>query len=409
MRPVLIITITDGWAFRWLFTSSAYSVLSQKYKIRLYVNEFYMSKLKQMDNFDIYLLPKASKKFLILNALLNESFRNNNKLKIQKYYLSKYSVIKRFLSWVTSLCFMNTLLTTGYNYLLNREVFQYSHSLDITGVEKAIFLSPYYAAERVLSAMCSRLVSTIFVLPSWDNIYKYHLSQTYDSYVVWGVDQSCFLKVQLGIQEEKIKVLGSITQHVFAGMTSIETSVKDYVLYCTIGQRLFPNEYIFVSDLARLFRLGVFGEKKLMIRLHPADRMEIYEDLISDSCIISSTEGVRSLHDWDVDDAFFTHYYAELSNASLVINVASTVTLDCLSINQNTVNYNPVDYDIPFDYYSFEHYTSLKDVVVCCRSFAEVCDFIRRDANGIIKNTNSALNLNFDGDVSNYCYSLIGD
>lgn len=403
------ITITDGWAFRWLFTSGVYSKLKHNFVISFYVNRFYMTKLESMGLENIHLLPESSNSFVFLNSAINESYRNSKNLAIQKYYLSKYTLCKRIVSHINSWRFFTKILTYLYNKSLEWERFNYARKVNVRGVDKVIFLSPYLTEEIVLSALCEPHVYKTFVLPSWDNVYKYALKQQYDSYIVWGDAQSRFIHDEFGVRRSQIKVLGSITQYVFQGISKNHEPSRDYVLYCSIGERLFPQERKFVSDLSRLFGLGIFGRKKLMVRLHPADSIDLYKGLVDEGCIISTTNGVKSLHNWDVEESFFSRYYSELSNASLVINVASTVTLDCLVINQNVVNYNPIDYDVPFNYYSFEHFLPLEDVVHCCKSFAEICAFIKEETIGILSEKNQVINLDVRADLGEYCEEIIGD
>lgn len=405
----IAITITDGWAFRWLFTSGLYSRLDRDLRVSLYVNDFYMQKLQCMGLENVYLLPKASSKFILLNSIINESYRNNKNLEIQKYYLSKYSIHKRIVSGLSKWHFFSRICAILYSKVLLNECASFDKNLNMSHVDRVIFLSPYLPSELVLAAFCDERIDKVFVLPSWDNIYKYSLNSRYNSYIVWGFAQKVFLENEFGVRTDKIKVLGSITQYVFNGITKSHSPSHEYVLYCTIGKRLFPQERKFVGDLARLFALGVFGRKRLMIRLHPADNIELYQGLESASCSVSAIRGVQTLHNWDVDQDFFARYYSELSNACLIINVASTVTLDSLMLNQNVVNYNPIDYDIPFDYYSFEHYAPLKDVVYCCQTFSEICEFIKDDKIGRLKNMSTVINLEVSADINSYFNSIISD
>jgi hypothetical protein len=286
------------------------------------------------------------------------------------------------------------------NFCLDYLISNSRHKIDdYSRFDTVLFLSPYSYEEVELSKQIkSKDIKKIFILPSWDNIYKYHLEDEYTKYIVWGIDQKTFL-LSIGIPEAKILCLGGISQYIYNHKKTFSlynnNQVNFRILYATVTERIFKNEFLFVKKLVTNIENGYYGNSvELLIRLHPADSFQKYDSLQSLKVQVSNKTTTTSLSDWNVQNDYFESQVADILSSSLIITVASTMTLDCILLDRLTINYRPDFCKEESDYYQFEHYASITNsgLLPILSSLDELNEYILDTINGINKYDSKLIN-----------------
>ena len=371
-------TITDGWAFRFLFTTGFYKKLIRNHRLTLICSSYYYNLISndfELIGDQVTLLKlEFSKKnfFFIAIPFLNFLFSNSRYFEIRKFHILKNNCLSRQFLFFIKLIIMRFInIELFYKYICKIKLNKPFIIED--EIDEIFFLSPYLKEEIALSLCFSEDNTKLcFVLPSWDNIYKYYTFKHYDSYLVWGESQQFFLKNILNINSP-IYLKGPISQYVFNNYkmsdsyknllkpSSSSSSSSVNLLYCTITSRNFPNEVSFVKNLINKINSNEYGKDcHLAIRLHPAEKdLDIYRKLVSKKVSLSYAKGVISLANWDVSDNFFSDQIDDLIKSDIVICVASTITLDAIMLGRPVINFKPRILNGKVDYYDFEHYRSI--------------------------------------------------
>ena len=365
----VLITVSDGWAYRNLFCTDFYQTLAKNNVVTIIASDYFYDLLCQRDQgLKVIKFKKSNKFILSLISLSNYIYRAKNNFRISVNYFSRLSFIQKLFYYISYPFFrlFGTILLKSIDVILNFIISKsYNQNEDTQSFDKILFFSPYAYDEIVYSYWFKKHKSKkIYVLPSWDNIYKYNTIDNYDSYVVWGNEQKKFL-ISQEISQEKIKSLGSISQYVFNilksnyGKTGCKHKIR--LLYGTVTERLFKNEYQFVKEFKEKLESGYFGlDIDLFIRLHPADNnLDLYLQLQSNCVKVVNTSVTSNLYNWNVDSDFFQNQSRDLMESDIVINVASTITLDSIMLNKFTINLKPAFCFGKKNYYEFEHYRSI--------------------------------------------------
>ena len=404
MKSILV-TVTDGWSYRYLFCTGVYEYLKSNNKLTLVCSEYYFEKLSGIDagNIEVKRIKVVKSQFIdnVISAK-NYVFRIYNNFKISKFYISKLKFHQKLL--VKSLNLF--ILLFGHyillilNFCLDYLISNSRHKIDdYSRFDTVLFLSPYSYEEVELSKQIkSKDIKKIFILPSWDNIYKYHLEDEYTKYIVWGIDQKTFL-LSIGIPEAKILCLGGISQYIYNHKKTFSfynnNQVNFRILYATVTERIFKNEFLFVKKLVTNIENGYYGNSvELLIRLHPADSFQKYDSLQSLKVKVSNKTTTTSLSDWNVQKDYFESQVADILSSSLIITVASTMTLDCILLDRLTINYRPDFCKEESDYYQFEHYASITNsgLLPILSSLDELNEYILDTINGINKYDSKLIN-----------------
>ena len=365
-------TISDGWAFRFLFATGLYKEIVKENKVTLICSSYYhdliTKNLLGLDSgVDVVKLEFINQnKVFALIRINNFIFRDTHGFKLRKWHILKHKWVSRQFLLVVNFILQKFVNIDFLSTFLHRIKLQKPFVIK-EKIDELFFLSPYLKEEVALSLCYSDDDTKLcFVLPSWDNIYKYYTFKHFDSYIVWGESQQLFLKNVLKISSP-IFLKGPISQYVFNrhkaydGYSSSSVSVR--LLYCTITSRNFPNEVSFVRNLINKINSNDYGNDcHLTIRLHPADKdLDIYEKLVSKKVGLSHIKGVSSLTNWDVSDSFFPELINDFVNSDIIICVASTITLDAIMLGRPVINFKPQILKGKVDYYDFEHYRSISN------------------------------------------------
>jgi hypothetical protein len=202
---------------------------------------------------------------------------------------------------------------------------------------------------------------------SWDNIYSKGYMAPADLYVVWGDVMAKQLTALFGVPAFRISVLGAPHIGGLRPQCGFACS-RDTLLYSTAAAVHFPDEKELVSQLAKDFAAGAFLDfARLVIRTHPAGPNALYDDLANpEACIFvehPTSLGKREISQWVPDTNELTHLGQQLSRVSVAINMASTMSLDCLAHGISVINVTAAlnGRDLSRHYRS-EHYTTLLDL-----------------------------------------------
>ncbi|NOZ53741.1 MAG: hypothetical protein GXP08_11500 [Gammaproteobacteria bacterium] len=268
-------------------------------------------------------------------------------------------------------------------------------------------------------------VRSISIIQSWDNpSTKGCIFSHADLVLVWGRNQKNeLLNYYPHIDPGHIRISGIPQFDSYYQQLSDEFSRKLFfkrlaiapdsrvILYATCSERLFPDEPVVVADLADALMQGYFGSNThLLIRCHPADRAERYQHLCSNdrvTIVPSSVGKSENLYTWIPPDDEVAILAATLRHCDVCINTASTMTLDAFACGKPVVN---VAYDgknsLPYlqsvrRFYDYHHYLPItrSGAVPIVRSAGEMCSAIEEAIT-----SPQRLQPKRDAVVNNFCF-----
>jgi hypothetical protein len=259
-------------------------------------------------------------------------------------WLVKFPILLRFIGYISDKiigfipCELDTVIESNHFIYLDLSPYNYiSHSF----------------AKRLSYRDNAKI---IYVLPSWDNLYKWHTHLFYDKYLVWGDSQKDFFK-KLQIHPCKLETFGGPNVwNLFNKIISAPRTTK--ILYTSVSEKLFPGEKDFILQLIGMIQKNLFGDDvKLLVRLHPYDFSEISDFPIDDRIEIKRSNYSKDTLNWVVPNYFYLDLINDLENCKLVICMASSITLDAVLYGRIVLNIQ--DDNLENDYYSFNHYTPI--------------------------------------------------
>jgi hypothetical protein len=282
-----------------------------------------------------------------------------------------------------------------FEWFLKRE----ARSLSLP--EFDIFLSATpNAVQDNLVAMRSRFYgrSVVNLILSWDNIYSKGYMAPADLYVVWGDVMSKQLSNLHDIPKSSVFALGA--PHIGGiKLHEVPDVQRDTLLYSTAAAVHFPDEKELVEKIANDFLRGVFpGFARLVVRTHPAGPNSLYDDLANPTAGIivdhPTSIGKREITQWVPDANELQHLGEQLSRVSVAVNMASTMSLDCLvhGIEVINVTFAMNGRDISRHYRS-EHYAGLLDldIVRLAGSYEELVSAINNPDKTTVSNVTQRL------------------
>lgn len=154
------------------------------------------------------------------------------------------------------------------------------------------------------------------------------------------------------------------------------------ILLATIPGFYYGNGHLFLAQKI----INILGKDEcLIIRPHPLDELD-YSSLQSTKVFIDDyTDSPRgSLKTFQFGKNSIDHYFAVLNSSDVVINVASTVTIDAAVVRTPTINIafscdNSIKSTTVKSYYNFTHYKKVVeyDEVDVAYDFSELIDLIK--------------------------------
>lgn len=245
-----------------------------------------------------------------------------------------------------------------------------------------LFLSaaPNFVQDNLVAehAYQARLPITNLIL-SWDNIFSKGYMVPADLYVVWGQAMCKQLGTLFDIPATQTFVLGA--PHI-GGIkpADIGSITRDTLLYSTAAGVHFPDEKQLVEKLAKDFSAGKFPQfARLVIRTHPAGPNAIYDDIAMPKSGIfvdhPTGTGNREIARWMPEPNELARLGKQLSRVAVAVNLASTMSLDCLVHGIHVINITAaLDGRDLSRHYRSEHYAMLLDLnlIVLAGSYDEL-------------------------------------
>lgn len=168
---------------------------------------------------------------------------------------------------------------------------------------------------------------------------------------------------------------------------------RKLIVLTTVGPEIYPDHEEIIQTLLQAIHTGALGRPvELLIRLHPHDDLELYQNFVGQPGLVvelpyrPSSLSERGLH-LNIDQANRYHLANTLYHADVVINVASTITIEACIYDTPVVNIaysssgrGPVAVAKVEDVYQFEHYRRIVDTggVRLAYSPEELVDWVRR-------------------------------
>lgn len=175
---------------------------------------------------------------------------------------------------------------------------------------------------------------------SWDNLSSKGLPPIkYNKVLVWGSLMKEEVKKYLEYSDDQIIEVGMPQYDHFLPPVKTE---GDHYLYCTGHKNTIPNESFMVSETLR----NIFANDpsaKVIIRLHPNDTPDRYQKVLKGfpkKNITVEEPGRRTEKSVDLWEPLLKdveHYSDLLRRSKVVINVASSVSLDASYYNRPVI------------------------------------------------------------------------
>lgn len=379
----IIIPILDPWSLRFVMSSGFLEFYSDKNcKVFVLSTNDYIKNLPKYEHVN-YVESNVSKIGLPIFSMLNVLFKLFGNESYSNYFKHSQPLASKLLV-VLNLRFLQELLLWLNNILIKLVVNDF---LVLNKETQCIYfdLSPYNYESFFYASRFKQLDKSkvIYVLPSWDNLYKWKTYRFYDYYLVWGNSQKVFLEDLLKLTGS-VKIIGGPTVWNLFNHNLPEINGNE-VLYTTVGKKLFPKEMEFIWSLYHVIQNGYLGENVILtIRLHPYDFTSLKEFPVGKNIRLVRPNSSFEMQKWLVPQTFYSEFYNELRRAKIVICMASSVTLDAVCFGRLVINI--LDRSIGHDYYSFEHYKPIS-----CTAKIPILDIA--DTSTFVNNLYSYLNM----------------
>lgn len=195
------------------------------------------------------------------------------------------------------------------------------------------------------------------LVSSWDNLTTSgFFSVDVDRITVWNEimkDQAVTIH---GLAPERVVVTGAPQHDLFARDRGFKDRAEflaglgldaalPVIVYTTGTEGTIPREPEVVGRLADALSLELGDAFQLLVRVHQLDQLERYSELRGRPGIVFDHAGrptVGSYHDRDFDRAAFEHLADTLRYADVVVNAASSISIDAAAVGTPVVC---VDYD----------------------------------------------------------------
>ncbi len=242
--------------------------------------------------------------------------------------------------------------------------------------QPAIVVTPtpgftHFDAEAIVMAKKFGIL-TAAVNFSWDNLHNggAHFRQP-DFLIVWNdIVREVAIK-NYGYPPDKVFVSGIMRfDHYFADQPeklSREAFLvskglspnRKTILVTTVTDGNYPLENLLIKELIRA-RDGqrIKGCPNIFIRLHPKDSYDKYKDFLAEDNVAVERAGTERIVDLgnkiEIDEKDLMNLKCTLAYCDVVINYASTITLEAFVFDKPTINIGyPPEY---LNAYSFTHY-----------------------------------------------------
>jgi hypothetical protein len=213
---------------------------------------------------------------------------------------------------------------------------------------------------------------------SWDNMStKTLLDEFADTYLIWSDEMDEDFSTTLPFLRDKSRVVvgspqfeptlqgrGLVSRAKFLGSHGLDPT-KQLILYTTGSKTLFPREPECLDRLLGHWRGNLQQRATIMVRMHPKDSEGRYKAVREKFTEVPFTMAGRNLasdDDWLPTRDDISLLVNQLHHCDLVVNVASTMTLEGFAIDKPAINIgftlgSPGSARYPMeDYYKSRHY-----------------------------------------------------
>lgn len=288
-------------------------------------------------------------------------------------------------------------LATGYHlpgdylrlYSWNLKLFAHKHILKVpalllrTLAPDMIFNTSLVSWPGRLWTRAAALNGTPIVsnVISWDNMStKTLLDEFVDIFLIWSEEMDEDFSTSVPFIRQKPRVIvgspqfepilegrGLLSRQEFLGRHGLDPDRK-LILYTTGSKTLFPREAECLDCLLGHWREKLRGRASIMVRMHPKDRQGRYQEVMAKFPEVPFTVAGQTVEDEDewvpaLEDIGLL--VNQLHHCDLIINVASTMTLEGFVIDKPSINIGfslglSVSARYPMDdYYTSRHYRDI--------------------------------------------------
>jgi hypothetical protein len=231
---------------------------------------------------------------------------------------------------------------------------------------------------------------------SWDNISsKWLIDEFARKYFLWSNEMLDDFKMSLTKFDSREKVItGSpqfepiirksyvMSRRAFFEKYHLRESIP-LILYTTGSKTMFPAEPEFLIEILSRWKCEFYDRMQFMIRAHPKDRTVRYDEVKERFPEVPFTVAGANLSsggDWVPDTGDIELLTNQMNHCDIVVNVASTMTLEGFAANKPTVNIgfdlgkvDSIHYPLK-DYYNSRHYSDVvtSGSVKLARNYDEV-------------------------------------
>ncbi len=238
-----------------------------------------------------------------------------------------------------------------YKYFISRR-----QRKNLRDYDQILLLSTDNVFDKALLVGAKGKIKTSVIVHSWDNLpARGFLATKPDNIMVWNDIMVEQVKSLHGIEKSSCTVIGVPQYHYykeFANQVTFESFIGSYgiplgekvIAYTCSAQRVFPDEEEFIEELIE------FTHKHnhyLIIRLHPTERQYYVEKFSNRAKLILDIPPgqfaatiTNNVKDSDED---ILKFIALMKYSNVVVNLASTISLDAMLFNTPVVcpAYNP--------------------------------------------------------------------
>lgn len=260
-----------------------------------------------------------------------------------------------------------------------------------------------FAEVPLLRTARRRGVRSLVIDASWDNFTNKLLPvRQADRLVVWNDLIKAQAVTLHGYRPEAIRVTGApqfdphFRQNVRTPREEFFRRVgadpaRKLVVLTTTPASLYPHHAHVLRALATAIADGKLGDAQVLVRLHPRDEVEAYREFEEDAHVLvekpfRDSVAVADGLAIDVMPEHQRHLGDTLHHADVVVNVASTISIEACIFDTPVVN---IGFDGPEPtpyvrsakrYYAFTHYVNItaREAVRVAWTPGEMIDWIRR-------------------------------
>jgi hypothetical protein len=243
---------------------------------------------------------------------------------------------------------------------------------------------------------------------SWDNMStKTLLDEFVDTLLIWSDEMDEDVATSLPFVRDTPRIIvgtpqfepiiqqrGLVPRADFFRRYGLDPD-KKLILYTTGSKTLFPREADCLDTLLGHWRAHLADRANIMIRMHPKDRRGRYEPVVAKFPEVPFTLAGENLafgDDWLPSEEDIALLVNQLNHADVVVNVASTMTLEGFAIDKPAINIGfslglSINARYPMeDYYKSRHYCDVVDTGAArlvndyAELFAAIDDVLDRDA-----------------------------